>query len=118
MIVVLPDTCQKTNFSKLARIPSIDVFGTDPYWLILKKDLGFVREYAQLIKEVTKKPGKRSQLWIQNFFVPKNKEKELEEAFEIIIDAKPDQFCFFYYWRNNDDPERIWKITEKYLKRI
>jgi hypothetical protein len=67
---------------------------------------------------VTRQHEKRSQLWLQNFNLDAADEQELEAAFGHLLNAEPDEVASYYYWRNNEDPARVWQTTRKLLRRI
>src|SRR6266567_2785784 len=35
-----------------------------------------------------------------------------------ILNAEPDEVASYYYWRNNEDPARVWQTTRRLLRRI
>ena len=77
-----------------------------------------VEKWGNSIVEVTRQHEKRSQLWLQNFNLDAADEQELEAAFGHLLNAEPDEVASYYYWRNNEDPARVWQATRKLLRRI
>ena len=78
---------EDTDWHRIAGIPNLSVFGTDPYWLISKKDLSYVETSCRLVKEVCDSHGLEAQAWLQGFRIPAGKEPELVEALEVMVAA-------------------------------
>ena len=53
-----------------------------------------------------------------DYLVKPFEEQELELAFGHILNAEPDEVASYYYWRNNEDPARVWQTTRTLLRRI
>ena len=103
---------------ELASIPSLDTIGGDLFWQLLGEDVKMVGKWSESLVKSAKKAKKRSQLWLQNFNLDDQADKQLEIAFQGLIKAEPDEVACYYYWRNNDDPEQIWQTTRNLLRRI
>ena len=57
-----------SDWSKVAALPGLDTFSTDPYWRAFGKPVEpFVREYARRIATLAREHGVQGQLWIQGF---------------------------------------------------
>jgi len=61
----------------------IDVFSTDPYWLLYRKSLDYVEKYSRRTVELAQKYNLESQLWCLAFMIPRKKELQLKEAIKI-----------------------------------
>ena len=60
------------NFERMAAIPDLDIFGTDPYWVSFKKDLAeFVGGNSREVMELCAKYGREAHMWIQSFHIPR-----------------------------------------------
>ncbi len=66
----------------------IDVFSSDPYWLLYKETLDYVEKYSKKTVELAKKYNLESQLWCLAFLVPKRKELQLKEQFLFLTNIK------------------------------
>jgi hypothetical protein len=56
------------DWSRVAALPGLDTFGTDPYWKAFGEPAEpFVRRYAQRVVSLAAAHGVRPQLWIQGF---------------------------------------------------
>lgn len=65
------------DWNRLAALPSLDVFGTDPYCHLLGQPTSWAENLARRTIEVARRHGKRSQLWVQLFSLPEGKEAEV-----------------------------------------
>jgi hypothetical protein len=114
-IVLLPqDLCQ---VDELAALPHLDTIGGHLFWQLLHEDVSVVEKWGRSIVEVTRPSGKRSQLWLQNFNLGESDEQHLEAAFGQLLKAEPDEVGCYYFWRNNEDPARVWQTTRCLLRR-
>lgn len=105
-----------TDWSRIAAIGSLDIFGTDPYWLFFRKDLhefvgGFAREVAVLANEY----NKQTQIWIQNFKIPAGREDEIREAIAVAYAEGIRNFAAWSYYGTSymsyiksDDAQKVW----------
>ncbi|TMC89451.1 MAG: hypothetical protein E6J10_01130 [Chloroflexi bacterium] len=115
-IVLLPQDLGQVD--ELAALPDLDTIGGHLFWQWLREDVSAVEQWGRTIVEVTRQHDKRSQLWLQNFNLDEAGEQELEVAFGHILKAEPDEVASYYYWRNNEDPARVWQTTRTLLRRI
>ncbi len=77
-----------------------------------------VEKWGHSVVETIRLHQKRSQLWLQNFNLDENGEKDLEPAFCQLLNVEPDGLGCYYYWRNNVHPTRVWETTRRLLRRI
>jgi hypothetical protein len=115
-IVLLPQDFALVD--ELASISTLDTIGGHLFWQLLGEDVGMVERWSSSLVKATRRAGKRSQLWLQNFNIEKQAEKALEPAFNSLIKAEPDDIACYYFWRNNDNPEQVWQTTCSLLRRI
>jgi hypothetical protein len=115
-IALLPQDLGQLD--ELASLPHLDTLGGHLFWQLLREPVGVVEEWGRSIVEVTRQYGKRSMLWLQNFGLSAEKEPELEVAFEHFLSAEADEIGCYYYWRNNEHPQRVWQTTHTLLRRI
>lgn len=102
-------------------LESLDVLGISAYWVPSNKDLNWLRTRIPEALNMLAATGKKTQVWAQNWGLPAEEEGHLLEAYRIMIDAQPDQLWNFWYWRNNDNPERVMELTAQglqYARRI
>jgi hypothetical protein len=109
--------CDEAAWEPTARIPSLDTFGTDPYWLCLERPLAWVSESTRQSLKVCRSHGKRSLMWLQGWMIPAGREREIEEAAWRLAAEGPDAL---YTWSYRgglgsneacDDPEAAWQVV-------
>lgn len=115
-IVLLPQDFGQVD--ELAALPHLDTVGGHLFWQLLDEEVTKVGEWGCNLVEVTRQHEKRSQLWLQNFNLNSGSEQHLEEAFLQMLSAEPDEVAAYYYWRNNEQPSRVWQTTRTLLRRI
>lgn len=113
------------NWERMASIPNLDIFGTDPYWFAFKEDLDeFVRGSSREVKEICDKHGLEPQVWLQGYKVPGGRENELVHAVDLMaaegirnIAVWGYQSCGFMSYIRPDNPELSWaKVKEGFQK--
>ncbi|HZO73178.1 MAG TPA: hypothetical protein VFB60_13325 [Ktedonobacteraceae bacterium] len=103
---------------ELAALPQLDTIGCHLFWQLLNEDIGKVKEWGQTVVDAAHRYEKRSQLWLQNFYLNAQDEQMLEPTFTELLQAMPDEIACYYYWRNNENPEQVWQTTRTLLRRI
>jgi hypothetical protein len=106
----------KTVWKEYAKIKSIDVISTGPYWLWAKKDINMVSEYSKILFELSKTYKKESQIWIQGFNIATEKETEIREAIELSkssgiknIAVWGFEGCTQQSWISCENPQATWE---------
>ncbi len=102
----------------LATLPELDTLGCHPFWHLFNEDVAAVEKWGRTLVKTTRQHKKRSQLWLQNFNLDENGEKQLESAFTHLINVEPDEIACYYYWRNNVNPMTVWQATLSLLRRV
>ncbi len=115
-IALLPQDLGELD--ELATLPHLDTIGGHLFWNLLREPVSVVEEWARSIVAITRTSEKRSMLWLQNFSLSADKEQELEAACGHILNAEADEIGCYYYWRNNENPQRVWRTTTNLLRRI
>ncbi|MBE3560230.1 MAG: hypothetical protein IMW89_13555 [Ktedonobacteraceae bacterium] len=115
-VVLLPEDLGLVE--ELAQLPALDTIGCHLFWQLLHENSSQVGEWGRAVVEITRRYGKRSQLWLQNFNLDERDEELLEPTFRDIVNAEPDEVACYYYWRNNVRPERVWEKTHALLRRL
>lgn len=64
-------------FEAVASITELDVFGTDPYWLVGGGSLDKAVADTQLVKDICEAKGKSSQVWLNCWKIPEGREEEI-----------------------------------------
>lgn len=114
-IALLPQDLAQAD--DIAALPHLDTLGCHLFSQLLGEDIDKVKEWGIEVTQATRKYNKRSQLWLQNFSLSEDDEKQLELSFNKIMSTEPDEIACYYYWRNNADPAQVWQNTRKLLRR-
>ena len=95
---------------------TIDVFSSDPYWLLHRKSLDYVEKYSEITVELAKKYNLESQLWCLAFLIPKRKENQLKDAIKIFDKYNVDSI-FSWCYRGAEgnsvasrNPKEVWRV--------
>ncbi len=115
-IVLAPNDLYQLD--DLATLPELDTIGCHLFWHLFNEDVTAVEKWGCNVVEVTRRHKKRSQLWLQNFNLDENGEKQLESAFTHLVGVEPDDLACYYYWRNNVNPMSVWQVTLSLLRRV
>jgi hypothetical protein len=68
-------------WERVSALPGVDIFGTDPYWIIFERDVEeFVAEQTRKVVAVCQVSGIQPHIWAQAFKVPAGRESEIEVA--------------------------------------
>jgi hypothetical protein len=102
----------------LAFIPMLDTLGAGLFWQLAQKDVAITERWGIHVVNAARRTGKRSQLWLQNFNLDEVAERDLEVAFRHVMKVDPDEIASYYFWRNNEHPERVWQTTADLFRRI
>jgi hypothetical protein len=103
---------------ELAQVHALDTLGCHPFWTLLREDPTQVEQWSRTVAEAARLHEKHSQLWLQNFALDESGEQQLEGVFTSMLAAEPDEIGCYYYWRNNEEPERVWQATRNLLRRV
>lgn len=107
-----------SDWSKVASIPSVDIFGTDPYWAFFDKELHpFVGGYASEVQSLSQEYGKEAQIWIQAYRIQDGREEELKEAIATAYAEGVRNFAAWSYYGTSymsyirsENPQRVWDV--------
>lgn len=107
-----------TDWSRVTSIPSLDVFGTDPYWLFFNRELHqYVGDFAREVQKLCQKFNKESQIWIQAYKIPDGREEEIKEAVAVAYAEGVRNFAAWSYYGTaymsyirSDNPQKVWDI--------
>ncbi len=110
-----------SDWSRVAAIDSVDIFGTDPYWMFFNKDVDeFVGAFADEVADLCRRFQKEPQLWIQAYKIFAGREQELGQAIEVAFAAGIHNIAAWSYagneymsYNRSENPERVWEIIGK-----
>lgn len=104
------------SLESFAQIASLDVLGTEAYWVNRGTDIAWLREWCPKEMQRLRSLGKKTQIWSGNFGLSQSQQEDLTEMYRIVVDAQPDQLASFWWWRGSDNPERVMEITRDGLR--
>jgi len=82
------------SFEEASRLETIDIFGTDPYWVLFSSLAPqlvppleeFVGGYTRRVVELCRRTGKEDNIWVQAFLVPEGlEETAITECIRIAV---------------------------------
>ena len=132
-VCVLPDEDQgalsraagTSSWDKIAAMPEVDIFGTDPYWVLFGGEVQeYVRKHCLAVKELCVRYGKESQAWVQAFLIPEGREEEVRTAVKTIWDTGIKNIAAWAYRGAHlidircSQPEKVWDILGKSYRKI
>jgi hypothetical protein len=126
MLCLMPGTAEdigRHNLEGLLADDSLDVYGTDPYWIQEKKSLAWVAEKTADVVRLCHRYNKRSHIWIQSHNIPEGREKEVYEATLLAAGKGPDIIAAWGFRGNNcnlssANPDRVWEEQKKAFRKL
>ncbi len=114
-----------SSWEKLAAVASVDVFGTDPYWIVFGKPLEpYVRDASRQIVRLAGTYGKEPQMWVQAYGVPAGREDEVGRAIRIMAQEGISNIAAWSYRGGapmdlaSDNPERVWEVLGEAYRKV
>ena len=108
-------------WNRVADIPSIDIFGVDPYWLVENskahkpRTLDWFIEKSEKAVEISKITQKQSLIWINCWHIPAGREEEIYEGVAKVKQIEPDMIYAWSYkgglgtYEACDNPLKAWE---------
>ncbi len=111
-------TIGMSDWSRVVAIPTLDIFGTDPYWMFFNKDVEtFVGAFSRDVIELCNQFGKEPQMWIQAYKITAGREDELRQAAAVAYEAGVRNLAAWSYYGNafmsynrSDNPQKVWDV--------
>lgn len=104
------------DWEKIASIPSVSIFGTDPYWQPREPHVSnHVGRFAKRVAELAAQHKKEGQIWILNFNIPKGEEGKIKEAVDAAYKEGIRNFAAWSYFGASyiklaaQDPKAVWE---------
>lgn len=112
------DNWTVSDWSRVAGISSLDIFGTDPYWIHFNEDLHkFVGDFAREVRDLCVEYNKEPQIWIQAYKIPTGREDEIKEAIAVAYAEGIRNFAAWSYYGTaymsyirSDNPQKVWDV--------
>jgi len=104
------------DWAKVASIASLDIFGTDPYWIWFAKPVAeFVGDFSRHVVRLARQFNKEPQIWIQNFKIPAGRDDAIRQAVDVAYAAGVRNFAAWSFYGTGyisyikpDDPQKVW----------
>ncbi len=103
------------RWEKFAALESIDVFGTDPYWLWAGRSFSEFEFFAQTVKRLAERFGKEPQIWVQACKVRAGQEPWIRQAVRAAYQLGIRNILAWSYlgtaymsWVRSDRPDKVW----------
>lgn len=114
------------DWSRVVAIPTLDVFGTDPYWMFFGKDVkDFVGSFSRDVVALCRKFNKEPQIWLQAYLIEAGREFELTQAAAVAYSAGVRNFAAWSYYGNaymsynrSEDPGKVWEVIGEIYGRL
>jgi hypothetical protein len=127
-LCVLPDADPQRgvgDWEVLTSIPSIDIFGTDPYWAIRGLPLEpYVRDTTIKARALCEKYGLELQMWVLAFLIQEGTEDEVMRAAEIFYEEGARNIAAWSYggggwmYTRSDNADKVWENLGKVFGKL
>ncbi|MBN1352524.1 hypothetical protein JXJ21_24205 [candidate division KSB1 bacterium] len=116
----------RSCWDTVAKIEELDVFGTDPYWLVSRGKMSIEQavDDAKAVKALCQKIGKESQIWLNCWRIPHGVEEQIYTGGKQLAEAGCDSM---YTWsfrgglgtnEECDNPVEAWAAVAKLYKEL
>lgn len=113
-------------WNEVTQIAELDNFGTDPYWLLDMAHITLEQsvDLSYKCRELALSRGKQSHIWLNGWFIPAGKEKDIYTGGLQLAKAGHDGF---YTWsfhgalgtnEESDNPDCVWDYVCKLYKEL
>ncbi len=125
MLCLMPSTQKELgtrNLDRLLRCEALNIYGTDPYWIMMNKNISWMRDEIRKTLALCRKYGKNSHVWIQCHAIPQDREGDVYESVMAAARCGPDIIASWGFkgLNNNNwsyNPEKCWeKMGKAYMK--
>ncbi len=124
-VLPLENSSTVSDWDPMAAIPSVDSFGTDPYWKPHEPQVDrTVGRFAKKTVELARKHGKEPHLWILNFNIPRGEEGKIRQAIEAGWAEGIRNFAAWSYYGSAyinyraQDPAAVWHTLRDSYKEL
>ena len=113
-------------FESVASIPELDVFGTDPYWLLPQSTMTIedACKYAGLVKDICRERAKSSQVWLNCWKIPAGREEDVYTGGRKLAEVGCDSLYTWSFrgglgtYEACDNPELAWRSVVRLYREI
>ena len=112
------------KWDKYAQLDSLDIFGTDPYWMLAGRELADFELYVQKVKRLADKYHKEPQIWVQAFRIRAGHEGYVKKSVKMVHQMGIKNIMAWSYlgtaymsWVRSERPDKVWQaLKEAYLE--
>lgn len=116
----------RDTWADVAAIPELDIFGTDPYWLLSGGRMTLEQAVADAaeVKRMCTGQGKLSQVWLNCWGIPAGREEEIYTGGRALAEVGCDSLYTWSYRgglgtnEECDDPERAWASVVQLYRQL
>ncbi len=119
------DRKKTKKWERYLQLDTLDIFGTDPYWLLFAGKIADLKFYVEEVKELTREYRKKSQIWIQAFQIPEGKEDTVRQSVEVAHQGGIENIAAWSYkataymsYLKPDNPGIVWEELKKAFREI
>jgi hypothetical protein len=112
------------DWDKIASIPQVDMFSTDPYYHLFGLEHEWAISIAKRTVETANRHKKKSQLWLQMFRLSEGDEEAVASLVPAYEAMQVDSIFGWSYLANkgtsisSDNPDLLWDLVTKQYRRI
>jgi hypothetical protein len=129
MACVMPTVPHDELFEPVATIENLDLFGTDPYWLLSDR-FSFNMSLAEAVavthrtKQLCIRQGKASQVWLNCWKIPAGRELEIYSGGKALAQVGCDSFYTWSFrgglgtYEECDDAETAWSSVVRLYREL
>lgn len=126
LLPVSESSRENLPWERASSLPGIDIFGTDPYWLVFEREVQeFVTEQTRKVLAVCQDHDIQPHIWAQAFKIPVGRENEIETALTI---AKTEGVNTLAVWGYRgcealseiacERPNEVWEVVRRAFSRL
>jgi len=108
------------KWDKYARLESLDIFGSDPYWMLAGKEFADFEFHVQEVKKLADRYRKEPQIWIQAFKIKSGHEGNAKSAVEVAYRMGIRNIMAWSYLGTaymssirSERPKKVWQALKK-----
>ena len=113
-------------FEAVAAIPELDLFGTDPYWLLSRGQMSIkdACEQARLVREICEENDKASHVWLNCWAIPAGLEEEVYTGGKKLAEVGCDDLYTWSFrgglgtYEECDNPAKAWDSVVRLYRQL
>lgn len=112
-------------WDRVATLPGVDIFGTDPYWYLHQRDWReYVSEHMLRVRQVCRVNHLKPHFWGQGFGIPAGRESELEAGLTLAAEMGATVLAVWGMHGNaawdgaSERPEVVWEVVGNTYRKL